>query len=107
MMRLANCICSIILLLCVGSSTKITSFKGVLDRIEAHDQTIILIEKINKTIIIPKSSLPAGSQINMWFNIELIDDTYKVVSIDHQLTERNKQKSTHLINKLRKKGELR
>ncbi len=105
-MRLTNCICLMILLFFLGPSTKITSFKGVLDRIE-NDKAIILLESIDETIIVSKKSLPVDSQINMWLNIELIDDTYKVVSIDHQLTEKRERKSTHLIDKLRKKGELR
>lgn len=105
-MRLMHFICLMILLFCLGSSEKITTYKGVLDRME-NDQAIILLETIDQTLEVPKSSLPVGSQINMWFNIELIDQTYKIVSIDHQLTKSREQKSTDLINKLRNKGELR
>lgn len=101
-MRLVTYICLIVLIFCLGSSTKITSFKGVLDRMEG-EQAIILIESIHQTIVVSNSSLPSDSQINMWFNVELIDDTYKVVSIDYQLTEKRERKSTHLVNELRKR----
>jgi len=105
-MRLITYVSLIVLIFCLGSSTKITSFKGVLDRTEG-EQAIILIESINQTIVVSNSSLPSDSQTNMWFNIELIDHTYKIVSIDYRLTKKRERKSTHLVNELRKKGELR
>lgn len=105
-MRLTNYIRLVILSILfigLGSSTKVETFKGVLDRMEDDDQAVILIESIHKVIVVPKTSLPVGSQINMWFNIEWVDQTYKIVSIDYKSTENNTQKSTHLMDKLRKK----
>lgn len=89
-----------ILLFCIGSSSKIDPFKGVLDRIEG-DQAIILLETIETTVILPKKSLPVGSEINMWFNIELIDKSYQVISIDYRSTEEQERKATQLMNQLR------
>jgi hypothetical protein len=75
---------------------------GVLDRMEDGEQAVILIETNNKTIIVSQKTLPVGSQINMWFNIELVNHTYRILSIDDYETEKNHQKSTHLMNKVRK-----
>lgn len=91
----------------IGSSTKVVTYKGVLDRIEDNDQAVILLETNETTLVVPQKVLPIGSKTNMWFNIELINTTYKIISIDYQLTEKREQNSTHLTNKLRKKGEFK
>src|SRR5690625_2877999 len=102
-MRLIKYIFLMSLLCSIGSSTKIISYKGILDRME-NDQAIILIESIDKTLIVQKDSLPAHVRANTWLNIDLIGYTYQVVSIDYQLTEKSERKSTYLINKLREKS---
>lgn len=94
-----------ILFFCIGSSTKVVTHIGVLDRIE-NDKAIMLLETINQIVIVPKDSLPVGSQENMWFNIERVGQTYKVIAINDEITKEYQKKSTHLMNKLRKiKGE--
>ena len=103
-MRIIKSIFLLILFVTVGSSSEIISYKGVVDRME-NDQAIILINSINKELVVPMNSLPFNAQVNDWLHIEFIDHTYKIVSIDHQLTEKRKRKSTYLINQLRKKTE--
>lgn len=94
-----------ILFFCIGSSTKVVTYIGVLDRIE-DDRAIILLETINQMIVIPRESLPVGSQENMWFNIDRVGQTYKVIAINDEVTREYQKESTHLMNKLRKiKGE--
>ena len=103
-MRIIKSIFLLILFVTVGSSSEIISYKGVVDRME-NDQAIILIDSINKELVLPMNSLPVNAQVNDWLHIEFTNHTYKIVSIDHQLTEKRKRKSTYLINQLRKKTE--
>ena len=103
-MRIIKSIFLMILFLTVGSSSEIVSYKGVVDRME-NDQAIILIDSMNKELVLPLDSLPVDTQMNDWLHIEFIHHTYKIVSVDHQLTEKRKRKSTYLINKLREKTE--
>ena len=88
----------------ISSSTEIVLYKGVLDRIE-NGYAIILIETIDQELVLSKDLLPPDILPHTWVNIEFIDHTYKVISIDHQLTEKRKRKSTYMIHKLRENTE--
>jgi hypothetical protein len=78
--------------------------RGVLDRFEENDQAIILIEEIQKALVIPRSDLPKGSEQGTWFLIENKNANYRIISIDHETTKRQKEKSNRLMEKLREKS---
>jgi len=77
--------------------------KGVLDRIEDNDMAVILIEEINKELIIPLHELPCSSKESTWFNIEKKGDAFEVISIDSKTTSQEAEKSTDLMKKLQEK----
>src|SRR5699024_11477327 len=77
--------------------------KGVLDRIEDNDMAVILIEEINKELIIPLHELPSGSKENMWFHIEKKGEMFEVISIDSKTTRQETEKSNELMKKLQEK----
>ena len=74
--------------------------KGVLDRFESEDQAVILIEEIQKALIIPKDELPKGSEQGTWFLIEEKNNQYKIISIDYETTRRQQEKADRLMEKL-------
>ena len=79
-----------------------TKVKGVLDRFEDQDIAVILIEELNKEILLPKSKLPGGSRESIWFNIVVIQNAYKIISIDYEKTKEEALKSADLMKRLRK-----
>lgn len=87
-------------LCCIGSSTKITTYKGIFDRVEG-DHAVILLESLRKTIVVPTYELPSGSHMDTWFDIECVNETCQVIAIDSELTKEQAKKSTHLLEKLR------
>lgn len=62
-----------------------TEHKGVLDRFE-QNQAVILIEELNKEMIIPMSELPSGSIENTWFDIEINDGAIGNIQVDCRTT---------------------
>lgn len=78
--------------------------KGILDRIEDGDQAVILIEEIQKALIIPLKDLPKGSKENTFFHIKEFSGDYRIMSIDHEATKRKAKESEDLMEKLRKKS---
>ncbi|MFD1037490.1 DUF3006 domain-containing protein [Virgibacillus byunsanensis] len=77
--------------------------KGVLDRFEDNDKAVILIEEEMKALVIPAEELPKGSEINTYFNIKEKNGDYKILSIDQETTEKEAQKASNLMEKLRAK----
>ena len=78
--------------------------KGVLDRFEDQDQAVILIEEVQKALVIPKDELPKGSKQGTWFLIEEKNEQYNILSIDHETTKKQQEKSDRLMEKLREKS---
>ena len=76
--------------------------EGVLDRIE-DGKAVILVESIGKEFLIDESRLPEGSVEGMWFNLTIVADDIKEISIDHQITESREQQVNEKLNRLRKK----
>lgn len=73
--------------------------KGVLDRFEG-DQAVILIEEWNEEMILSKSALPSGSDVNMWFSVEKKDAKIEIISIDFEKTDEEIEKTKRLKEKL-------
>lgn len=78
--------------------------QGILDRIEDGDQAVILIEEIQKALVIPMCELPKGSKEGTYFNVEEKGGQYHVLSINKEATEKEAQKSIDLMEKLRSKS---
>lgn len=78
--------------------------KGILDRFEDNNKAVILIEDTKEEVIIPAEQLPKGSSENTYFTMEKIKDEYQVVSIDEATTQKEAEKSSDLMAKLRAKS---
>lgn len=76
--------------------------KGVLDRLEDHHKAVILVEELNKEIIVSEHLLPEGSRANMWFSLTLRNKDVVAISIDWQSTWKEINKAQVLIEELRK-----
>lgn len=77
--------------------------QGFLDRVEDGEQAVILIDDIQKALVIPMAELPKGSKEGTYFNIKEKSGQYRVLSIDKRATEREEKKSTIMMEKLRAK----
>lgn len=75
--------------------------KGVLDRFENNNQAVILIEEVQRALVVPKNELPKGSEVGTWFHIKEKSGHYKIISIDHETARREAKKSAELMEKLR------
>ncbi len=78
--------------------------KGILDRFEDTNKAVILMEETKEEVVIPAEQLPEGSSQNTYFNMEKVDDEYQVVSIDEATTQKEAEKSSDLMAKLRAKS---
>lgn len=77
--------------------------KGILDRFEG-DKAVILIEENNAELVIEKSELPTGSNVNTVFQMEENNGNYNLLSIDTTETKNDAKKSADLMAKLRSKS---
>lgn len=76
--------------------------KGMLDRIEDGGIAVILIEELQKEIVLPAAWLPEGSRINSWFDIELDGQAIKSIALDAATAAVKEDKAAALLNRLRK-----
>ncbi|RKQ35831.1 DUF3006 domain-containing protein [Oceanobacillus halophilus] len=76
--------------------------KGILDRFEG-DKAVILVEDLEKEIIVPRKELPDGVEVNTYFTLDKDGDTFQIVAIDQSKTDSQAQKSSELMEKLRSK----
>lgn len=79
--------------------------RGVLDRFDDHGQAVILIEKEQTALVIPKRELPKGSKEGIWFHIKERNGNYEIISIDHRTVRKEQKRSAEFIEKLRIKSE--
>ncbi|WP_047981809.1 DUF3006 domain-containing protein [Ornithinibacillus contaminans] len=77
--------------------------KGVLDRFEGN-LAVILIEEVQKELILDKEKLPKGSQVNTVFSIEQRDDDFHILGIDEKEEHVAKATTSDLLAKLRAKS---
>lgn len=75
--------------------------KGVLDRFADHDLAVILIEDVQKEILVPIQQLPPNSKEGTWFDIKEDNGEYQIVAIDVDMTKKQMEKSLNLLKKLR------
>ncbi|MFC2949759.1 DUF3006 domain-containing protein [Virgibacillus sediminis] len=78
--------------------------KGIVDRFEDNDKAVILLEEIKEELIVDRSELPAGSDVNTVLRVEERDGEYRVMSKDEEQTDEQSGKSSDLMAKLRAKS---
>lgn len=82
----------------------ITLYRGVLDRIEDERLAVILIEDMNKEIVLPILALPKGSKEGIWLLMTFEPSNNEwIITIDDDKTNRYRKKSFQLMETLRLK----
>ncbi|MFD2044775.1 DUF3006 domain-containing protein [Ornithinibacillus salinisoli] len=78
---------------------------GVIDRFEDNNKVVILIEEINEELIVDKSTLPQGSEIDTYLNLKKqANGEITVISIDKKATKKAAQTTSNLMAKLKAKS---
>lgn len=77
-----------------------THLQGVIDRFETNEKAVILLECIHQEFTVETSTLPKGSEVNIWVNVKKENGKYVVVSIDVNRTDREKKKTKQLLLKM-------
>lgn len=75
---------------------------GFLDRIE-DGLAVILIEETVNEFTLPEADLPEDSTVGTIFNLEFDGENYHILSINEVETERRKEASKTLLQKLQKR----
>lgn len=78
--------------------------KGVIDRFTDEDQAVILIEKLNKELVVSCDELPDGSKESDWLTLKKTNGSFKIIAIDREKTERETKTSLDLRDQLRAKS---
>lgn len=79
--------------------------KGVVDRFE-DKKAVILLEAIDKEIVVKKSSLPSKSETDTWLNIKQSNRNYIIHSVDKDKTHEKVDQINKMLIKLRKTKDL-
>ncbi|HSP21251.1 MAG TPA: DUF3006 domain-containing protein [Planococcus sp. (in: firmicutes)] len=77
--------------------------KGMLDRIEDGCLAVILIEELQREIVLPAAWLPEGSRVNSWFDIELDGQEIKSIALDAETAAAKEDKAAGLMRRLKAK----
>lgn len=72
---------------------------GFLDRIE-DGLAVILVEETVNEFTVHAENLPANSEVGTIFNLDFDGDNYHIVSINEKETEKRKDTSIKLLQKL-------
>ncbi|HLR43428.1 MAG TPA: DUF3006 family protein [Pseudogracilibacillus sp.] len=75
---------------------------GFLDRIE-EDLAVILVEETVNEFTVHTEDLPANSEVGTIFNLDFDGENYQIVSINEEETEKRKETSVKLLQKLQKR----
>ncbi|ANU24478.1 DUF3006 domain-containing protein [Planococcus donghaensis] len=76
--------------------------KGILDRIEDERYAVILVEEEGLELILPANRLPAGSQVDSWFTID-VENGQLAVTLDHETSFIKTSQAEELMARLRTK----
>lgn len=74
-------------------------YSAYFDRIANNNQAVLLVESIQKDILLPISSLPTGSKPGSWFLIMLRDEEITSIELDEAKT---KQMENDIQNRLKR-----
>lgn len=72
-----------------------------MDRVEDNQFAVILVEEIKREFIIPKTSLPQGSEVHSYFELTVEDDKITSLKLDEQTTLSEQEKVDNMVTKLR------
>jgi len=75
---------------------------GFLDRIE-EGLAVILVEKSVNEFTVRAEDLPPNSEVGTIFNLDFDDENYHIISINEEETEKRKDTSVKLLQKLQKR----
>lgn len=82
--------------------------KGMLDRIEDGCLAVILIEELQKEIVLPAAWLPEGSEVHSWFDIELDGHQIRSIALDAETAAAKEDQAVALMRRLKaKRGKSR
>lgn len=77
--------------------------KGILDRIEDGQHAVILVEDLQREIVIPADCLPSGSKVHSWFDIVWEDEEIKSISLEAETAAAKEEQVEGLMQKLKEK----
>jgi hypothetical protein len=83
---------------------KIVKAKGVVDRIEDGEKVVILVEALEKELVIHQGDFDLILQPHVWLQLTLMDGEIKEVSIDWEKTKEEEGKVKALLDKIKGKG---
>ncbi|RNF39099.1 DUF3006 domain-containing protein [Planococcus salinus] len=78
--------------------------KGTLDRIEDDGRAVILLEELQQEIVLPMERLPAGSDVDSWFDITLENDEVTSIVLDETTSAKKTEQANELLQKLKSKN---
>lgn len=93
---------SCIILIIIQMEVDHPSYKAVLDRFATEDKAVLLVEELNKEFIIPAEDLPPGSDVSMWFDVEVDGEQLRIDSMNWLFTEQEWEKARELVEKVRR-----
>lgn len=76
----------------------------VLGYIDRLDPPIILIEDLDTALIFAEHALPPGSDEGVWVNLQLTEDGYVILQINHEQTVAAQKRTKELHDQLRKRS---
>jgi hypothetical protein len=80
--------------------------KGVLDRIVDREKAIILIEELNKELVVNVSVLPVEPKEGTWFDVTLDKTGTKIehLVINDQITVEKEREISQTLSRIRSKS---
>lgn len=77
--------------------------KAFIDRFTDEQQAVLLIESLNKEIIMPLANLPNEAKPGLWVNLVEESGSFRITSIDQALTNKKKTQINSLMNNLQQR----
>lgn len=82
-------------------------YSAYFDRIANHDQAVLLVESLQKDLLLPTSSLPVGSKPGSWFLIELRDEEITTIELDEEKTNKMENDIQNRLKRLQSRKKSR
>lgn len=77
---------------------------AVIDRFSDQDTAVILVESIQKEFVVKQTALPLEAKPHDYLDVEIIDQTLKIIGINHEETTAQKTNIKDKMAKLRAKN---
>ncbi len=75
--------------------------KAVIDRFE-EDLAVILLGDQQTQLVLPRQALPEGARDGDWLQVEVVDETIRVLAIDEDETARARRRISEKLARLRR-----